>query len=501
MKKIIFSLCALAMMFVSGCNLDLKPTSSISTEEALRSMDDAQKLRRDLYITMRNSLTSGAPVYLMELMSDSFHGSITYGNRNGEYYKWEMRSTFGNVESLWSSAYYLVMLGNFLEEGIPALQAEATASEKAQYDVILGESAFAKAYAMFILTELFCKNYSSSASSDYGVMLSDKTFTTPSDQSTYVGRSTLTETYEYIERNLAKAEQLLGSVTGEEGAIYITSDAVKAMQARVALTKGDYGKAASLAASLADNGRYPLLTTQDEFTALWNNDSGKECITQFWASILSTPNTNDYGYIQFTGGLYAPNYIPEKWIVDAYDRNDLRFTTWFRRTQVNLGNFSGTVYLCFKFPGNPELMASTTASTYMHKIKPFRIAEQYLIAAEAYAMSNQPEQACTYLNRLRASRIPGYADRHYTGDELMAQIKMERAKELYGEGFRFKDLKRWNEGFARSEAQDKNLVIDAGSTYTELMSRTASDPFFVWPIPQAEIDSNPQIRSQQNAGY
>lgn len=501
MKKILFSLCTLAMMLVSACNLDLKPTSSISTDEALRSMDDAQKLRRDLYITMRNSLTSGAPVYLMELMSDSFHGSITYGNRNGEYYKWEMRSTFGNVESIWESAYYLVMLANFLEEGIPALQAEATASEKAQYDVILGESAFSKAYAMFILTELFCKNYSSSASSDYGVMLSDKTFATPSEQATYVGRSTLAETYEYIERNLAKAEQLLGSVVGTVGSIYLTADAVKAMEARVALTKGDYAKAASLAAALCDGGRYPLLSSQDEFNALWTNDSGKECITQFWSSILSNANTNDYGYIQYTGGLYAPNYIPEKWIVESYDKNDLRFTTWFHRTQVNLGNFSGTVYLCFKFPGNPELMSSTGASTYTHKIKPFRIAEQYLIAAEAYAQSGQAEQACTYLNRLRASRIPGYADRHYTGDELMAQVKLERARELYGEGFRFKDLKRWNQGFARSEAQDKNLVIDAGSTYTELMSRDASDPFFVWPIPQAEIDSNPQIRSQQNAGY
>ena len=501
MKKILFSLCTLTLLLVTACNLDLKPTSSISTEEALRSMDDAQKLRRDIYITMRNSLNSGAPVYLMELMADSFHGSITYGNRNGEYYKWEMRSTFGNVESLWSSAYYLVMLANFLEGGIPALQAEASAAEKAQYDVILGESAFAKAYAMFILTELFCKNYSSNASSDYGVMLSDATFATPSDQSTYVGRSSLADTYAYIEKNLDKAAQLLGSVTGAEGSIYLTADAVKALQARVALTKGEYAKAAGLAAELINGGRYPLLNTQDDFTALWTNDSGKECITQFWASFDSTPSTNDYGYIQYTGGLYAPNYIPEKWIVESYDKNDLRFTTWFRRTQVNLGNFSGTVYLCFKFPGNPELMASTGASTYIQKIKPFRIAEQYLIAAEGYAMAGQADQACTYLNLLRASRIPGYADRHYTGDELMAQIKLERARELYGEGFRFKDLKRWNQGFARSEAQDKNLVIDAGSTYTELLSRDAADPFFVWPIPQAEIDSNPQIRSQQNPGY
>ena len=53
MKKILFSLCSLAMIIVSACNLDLAPTSSISTEEALRSIDDAQKLRKDLYLTMR----------------------------------------------------------------------------------------------------------------------------------------------------------------------------------------------------------------------------------------------------------------------------------------------------------------------------------------------------------------------------------------------------------------------------------------------------------------
>lgn len=502
MKKILFSLCSLAMIFVSACNLDLAPTSSISTAEALRSMDDAQKLRRDIYITMRSSLTSGAPVYLLELMADSFHGSITYGNRNGEYYKWEMRSTFGNVESLWESAYYLVMLANFLEEGIPTLKETATAAEQAQYDVILGECAFAKAYSMFKLTQLFCKNYSAAtAATDYGLMLSDKTFTTPSQQSTYPGRSSLADTYKYIEDNLTKAETLLAGVAGAEGSIYITIDAVKAMEARVALTKGEYAKAAGIAAALVDAGNYPLLETQADFTALWTNDSGKECITQFWASILSTGNTNDYGYVQYTGGIYAPNYIPEKWIIDAYDANDLRFTTWFRNTPVNLGNFSGTVYLCFKFPGNPELMSSTGTSTYMQKIKPFRIAEQYLIAAEGYAMDNQPTLANNYLNALRAKRIPGWVNQNYAGDELMNQIKKERAREFFGEGFRFTDLKRWNQGMARSEAQDKNLVIDANSTYTELLSREATHPFFVWPIPQAEIDANPQIRSQQNDGY
>ena len=503
MRKIFYSFIVLSVtLLVSSCDLDLKPSSSISTEDALNSMDDAQKLRRDLYITMRTSLTSGAPVYLMELLSDSFHGSITYGNRNGEYYKWEMRSTFGNVESLWSSAYYLVMLANFLEGGIPALKETATQAEIAQYDVILGECAFSKAYAMFILTELYCKPYdASTASSDYGVMLSNETFKTPSEQSTYVGRSSLEETYTYIENNIAKAKSLLSGVAGTEGSIYVTLDAVKALEASVALNKCDWSKAASLAAGLIESGAYPLLDTPEEFEDLWTNDSGKECIMQFWSSILSTPNTNDYGYIQFTGGLYAPNYVPEKWIVDAYDADDLRFATWFHKTKVNLGNFSGNIYLCFKFPGNPDLMSSTGSSTYIQKIKPFRIAEQYLIAAEAYAQLKQSSDACKYLNALRASRIPSYSAKSYTGDELLAQVKLERARELYGEGFRFKDLKRWKDGLTRSEAQDKNLVIDAGSEKTELLHRDADHDFWVWPIPQAEIDANPQIRNQQNKGY
>lgn len=503
MKKIIFGLIATLMM-VCSCDLNIEPTSSISTENALQSVQDAKKFRRDLYLTMRDYLDSGSPVYLMELMGDTFHASITFGNRNGEYYKWEMRSTFGNVESIWHYSYYCVMLANFLEEGIPQIEtAGLSDSDKATLNTILGECAFVKAYSMYKLAELFCQNYSaSSAASAYGVMLSNETFATPSVQATYPGRSSLAETYQYIESNLSKAESLLGSVAGKEGSSYITADAVKALKARIALTKGDYQTAASTAAALIDSERYPLLDNEDDFNNLWTNDSGKECIVQYWADYQSAPASNCYDYVALqSNGTYSPNYIPEKWIVEAYDQKDIRFKSWFFKTPTVFGNMTSTLYLLNKFPGNPELMPGVSISTHINKVKPFRIAEQYLIAAEAYAASGNDSEACKYLNKLRASRIPGYVSKSYTGEELMLQVKSERAKELVGEGFRFKDLKRWNEGMTRSEAQDSQVVNNAGSQTTELMTRAASDPFFVWPIPQSEIDSNPQIRGQQNPGY
>ena len=167
------------------------------------------------------------------------------------------------------------------------------------------------------------------------------------------------------------------------------------------------------------------------------------------------------------------------------------------------GAIKGEVYVFFKFPGNPALNNEGAAvSNYINKIKGFRIAEQYLIAAEASAMAGgQEAQANKYLNALRGARIPGYEAEDYSGDELLEQIKAERAKELFGEGFRFTDLKRWNKGFARSEAQDSQIINNAGSNNTEFLQKSASDPHWLWPIPQAEIDANPQIQGQQNAGY
>ncbi|HKM11884.1 MAG TPA: RagB/SusD family nutrient uptake outer membrane protein [Bacteroidales bacterium] len=502
MKKFIFSICA-AMLLVCSCDLDILPSNSITTDSSLSSVEDAQKFRRDLYITVRDYIVSGPPIYLPELMSDSFHASIVFGNRNGEYYKWEMRSTFGSVESLWSNSYYCVMLANFLEQGIPEMdQTRLSNSDKAQLDIILGECAFVKAYTMFVLTELFCNNYSSNASSDYGVMLSDEPFTTPSDQASYPGRSTLAETYNYISRNLSKAETLLGNVSGVEGSIYFTKDAVTALKARIALTKGDYSTAITASTSLINQGTYTLIDNKPDFDKLWTNDNGRECIVQLWADYQSLPRSNCYDYVGLqSNGTYSPNYMPEQWIIDEFTSDDIRFQTWFKKTPVVFGTLNSNLYIFIKFPGNPELMPGETISTYLNKVKPFRIAEQYLIAAEAYAASGDAVNANKYLNALRAKRLKSYSSRNYSGEELITQIKKERAKELFGEGFRLKDLKRWNKGFARSAAQDDQIINNAGSTFTEFLSKSADDPFFLWPIPQSEIDSNPQIRGQQNPGY
>ena len=62
------------------------------------------------------------------------------------------------------------------------------------------------------------------------------------------------------------------------------------------------------------------------------------------------------------------------------------------------------------------------------------------------------------------------------------QIADERMRELYMEGFRLHDLKRWHMGFERKA---QRFAQQEGST----LKIEADDPRFVWPIPQHEIEA------------
>ena len=141
----------------------------------------------------------------------------------------------------------------------------------------------------------------------------------------------------------------------------------------------------------------------------------------------------------------------------------------------------------------------------MNMIKPFRLSELYLIAAEAAATlgdANNVTKANRYLNDLRSKRIAGYENVSLSGSKLTQEIRTERLKELLGEGFRLSDLRRWNLGFTRNGTYSVNPdVEDIFVVSGKDISYQAGDYRFVWPIPATEIQSNPQLQGQQNSGY
>ncbi|MEE4284503.1 MAG: RagB/SusD family nutrient uptake outer membrane protein, partial [Mariniphaga sp.] len=73
-----------------------------------------------------------------------------------------------------------------------------------------------------------------------------------------------------------------------------------------------------------------------------------------------------------------------------------------------------------------------------------------------------------------------------SGQVLLQKILLERRIELWGEGFRGFDLKRLKLGFDRNNSNHNAIV-------TRTMTLPAESEKFVYQIPQAEIDANPNI--------
>lgn len=110
------------------------------------------------------------------------------------------------------------------------------------------------------------------------------------------------------------------------------------------------------------------------------------------------------------------------------------------------------------------------------------MSEQYLIRAEAYCRKNDFGKAADDLTILRKARYKNYGSAVLDQDTWLDEISDERVRELFMEGFRLNDLKRWGRGFER---EPQTQTIDNGNN----LKIDADDPLFVWPIPQHEIDA------------
>ena len=132
----------------------------------------------------------------------------------------------------------------------------------------------------------------------------------------------------------------------------------------------------------------------------------------------------------------------------------------------------------------------------------------YLIAAEAGAHlgGDKLSQANKYLNDFCKKRYTGYKDKTYSANELIKQTLAERKREFIGEGMLWSDLRRTNEGFQRISNFDigdpeldkiNGVIFNVGKN----LKYEAGDYRFTWPIPKDEMDSNPQMKGQQNPGY
>lgn len=117
-----------------------------------------------------------------------------------------------------------------------------------------------------------------------------------------------------------------------------------------------------------------------------------------------------------------------------------------------------------------------------------RLSEIYLIAAEAYARSGQDAKAKQYLQTFLAERDPEYKDLGNTGDKLAEEIMVHRRIELWGEGFRWFDLKRLN-------LPCKRTGSNYDKSFCGFLEKEQGEDGWIFEIPKKETDFNPLMET------
>lgn len=211
-----------------------------------------------------------------------------------------------------------------------------------------------------------------------------------------------------------------------------------------------------------------------------------------------------YASLSFDGDDYSPIMCDGKPLrINLRDANKQGYNH-----DLFYRDYTVTGYISKKYT-SPEIRISSVTGLDNRKnyAKPlFRLAELYLNVAECYAALGDNKNAIKYLNPIRKrAGIPELEETDITSDmTMMDWVRNERFVELWGEGHRFYDVRRWMTApqTLRAGAREGLNVLGAGMnpSFNELNKRTVINQQFqwhnhmyLWPIKASEIYNNPQL--------
>lgn len=367
----------------------------------------------------------------------------------------DMTPVTSPVASLWSSAYGTIYVANAVLEGI-AQSTSLSADTKKQLE---GEACFVRAFTNFYLVNLF-GDIPIITTTDYRV-------------NAIAPRTPTATVYEHIIKDLENARTLLGEEYVTEHRARPNKWAATALLARVYLYFGEWAKAEAMATSIIDN------TAQFNLVADLDGVFLAESKEAIWTLAADADYYNTYdGYnwiLTFdpwmasinddlaTGSFEPGDNRRDKWIGTYDNGSKLFYYPYKYKVQYNSGP---------EHSENPVVM---------------RLAEQYLIRAEARAKQNKltgANSAESDINAIRNRAGLGNTTAT-TQPQLLLAVEQERKVELFTEwGHRWFDLVRTG----RADA-----VLGAVKPAWQ-----PTDKLF--PLPEVEMNNAPNLKPQ-NPGY
>jgi hypothetical protein len=400
-----------------------------------------------------NILNGGAAQYT-GLAGDELVSNIG-GLSDIQFQNNSIQSNDGNVSALWSTAYTNIYLVNACLDGIGT----TTAISLPLKDQLTGELKVVRALYYFNLVNLFG-----------GVPLITGTDYRVNDT---VARSSEDAAYSLMIDDLTDAQKLLTPDYPSAGRARPNLYTADALLSKVYLYRQSWQEAASTASLVINSNVYSLEPDPNNVFL----DGSNEAIWQLPGQGLYSQTSDGYRYVPYSTLYSAPNYSVTASLLSAFEPNDLRKTDWLSPATISTNGVPTTYYFPYKYKNRTK--SAATQEDFMV----FRLADLYLVRAEALAHLDQLPDALSDLNavRVRAGLPKAGA---VAQNDLLTGILRERRMELFTEG-----CSRWND-LKRTGTID--AVLGA-----EKSSWNASDTLF--PVPLGQMQTNPFLK--QNPGY
>jgi hypothetical protein len=452
---------ALALGSCSKSFVTKTPADGISPTEALNSPAVLQSALNGVYAEIRNVSQYGRdwPV-IGDIMADNTFLDARNSGRYVTQFDYSVPVTDQVPQDMWAESYTGILRCNQIIDA----NVTGAADIKAQAYAL-------RALLYWKLVTTYATSYTAGPNAmGVPLILHYDVKATPA-------RSSVGAVYTQVVSDLQTA---FTTAPAYSNSVYLSKYAIEGLLARVYLYEADYVHAEAAAADVINKGPFTLVTPSN-FTSFWANPGVKsdavEVMFEVDCDAVDNNGFDDLGGIYVNG--YDDIYCSAD-LANLYSPTDVRGTLIY---QDAIHQGSALAWVVNKYP-NAE-------NTDKDNIKVIRLAEVYLIAAEAAARQNQTVAAQNYLNGLMAERDPSivYAS---TGANLITDIITERRKELAFEGDRLFDLNRL--GLPINRGTNPGSAVGGDG-----LSIPYPDNQRVSPIPQQEMLRNPNMT--QNPGY
>jgi hypothetical protein len=445
----------LTLSSLNGCKklIEVKPSTTTQLgSEVYKDSASVQAVISGMYGKLSVLSTTQSYRYNISTLSGFSADELSYvGSIYDQFINNGIPVNDGNVSDIWSASYSVIYVANSLIEGV-SQSSGISARFKNQ---AIAEAEFIRSFCYFYLTNLY---------GDVPLILTTNVAT-----NAVMARTSVATIYNQLITDLKSAQSVLPADYSISGNPRTRANkwVVTALLARIDLYNKSWSEAETQAdAIIANTTLFSLPTdltkvfTPASTEAIWQFYNDASGFTAYAGAVLPNPVAQ------------VPTYVLTTGLVNAFESGDKRKASWTASLVYN-----GTTYYY------PYKYKSITIGANVEYYTIFRLAEMYLIRAEARAEQNNIGGAQADLSVIRnRSGLPNTT----AGDEasILLAIEQERRIELNNEwGHRWLDLKRTNR---------VNAVI--GALKPSWKSTAA-----LFPVPNVEIINNANLT--QNPGY